>query len=220
MTLKEPYEIFIGLEIHVQLGTNSKVFCNCNNYFGSRPNENICPICLGYPGVLPALNFQALEQSYILAKALECSFTEKVVFERKNYYYPDLPKNYQISQYENPLGKNGKFLTEINSTTQLVRIRQVHLEEDAGKMIHAGEVSLLDYNRTGTPLVEVVTEPDLHSPVAAEQFVEDFRRLVRYLRISDGNMEEGSLRADVNVSVRPKGQKELGTRCEIKNGIC
>ena len=216
MLFKEPYEVFIGLEIHVQLGTNSKVFCNCNNSFGSRPNENICPICLGYPGVLPALNAKAIEHSYVIAKALDCSFSKKVIFERKNYFYPDLPKNYQISQYENPLGKNGKFLTETNEKTHLVRIRQVHLEEDAGKMIHAGEVSLLDYNRTGTPLVEVVTEPDLHSPLAAEQFVEAFRRLVRYLRVSDGNMEEGSLRCDANVSVNYKGSG-LGKKVEIKN---
>ena len=211
-----PCQPRIGLEIHVQLLTASKVFCQCRNAFGDRPNENVCPVCLGYPGVLPALNGEAVLKAYLLARSLNCELSPRTVFERKNYFYPDLPKNYQISQYGAPVGRAGGFDAEIDGQRRPVGIREVHLEEDAGKMIHAGDVSLLDYNRTGTPLVEVVTQPDLTGAEEAEQFLEQFRRLVRYLGVCDGNMEQGSLRCDANVSVNRPGAG-LGSKVEIKN---
>ena len=210
------FQAHIGLEIHVQLITASKVFCQCRNAFGDRPNENVCPVCLGYPGTMPALNREAVLGAYLLARALGCELSPRTVFERKNYFYPDLPKNYQISQYGAPVGRAGGFAAEIDGRCRTVGIREVHLEEDAGKMIHAGDVSLLDYNRTGTPLVEVVTQPDLSAAAAAEQFLEQFRRLVRYLGVCDGNMEQGSLRCDANVSVNRPGAG-LGNKVEIKN---
>ena len=210
------WQAHIGLEIHVQLITASKVFCQCRNAFGDRPNENVCPVCLGYPGILPALNGEAVLKAYVLARSLGCELSPHTVFERKNYFYPDLPKNYQISQYGAPVGRGGSFCSEIDGRRATVGIREVHLEEDAGKMIHAGDVSLLDYNRTGTPLVEVVTRPDLTDAAAAEQFLEQFRRLVRYLKVCDGNMEQGSLRCDANVSVNRPGAG-LGNKVEIKN---
>ena len=210
------WQAHIGLEIHVQLITASKVFCQCRNAFGDRPNENVCPVCLGYPGTMPALNREAVLGAYLLARALDCELSRSTVFERKNYFYPDLPKNYQISQYGAPVGRAGGFAAEIDGRCRTVGIREVHLEEDAGKMIHAGDVSLLDYNRTGTPLVEVVTQPDLSAAAAAEQFLEQFRRLVRYLGVCDGNMEQGSLRCDANVSVNRPGAG-LGNKVEIKN---
>ena len=210
------WQAHIGLEIHVQLITASKVFCQCRNAFGDRPNENVCPVCLGYPGTMPALNREAVLGAYLLARALGCELSPRTVFERKNYFYPDLPKNYQISQYGAPVGRAGGFAAEIDGRCRTVGIREVHLEEDAGKMIHAGDVSLLDYNRTGTPLVEVVTQPDLSAAAAAEQFLEQFRRLVRYLGVCDGNMEQGSLRCDANVSVNRPGAG-LGNKVEIKN---
>ena len=196
--------------------TASKVFCQCRNAFGDRPNENVCPVCLGYPGILPALNGEAVLKAYVLARSLGCELSPHTVFERKNYFYPDLPKNYQISQYGAPVGRAGSFCSEIDGRRETVGIREVHLEEDAGKMIHAGDVSLLDYNRTGTPLVEVVTQPDLTGAGQAEQFLEQFRRLVRYLKVCDGNMEQGSLRCDANVSVNRPGAG-LGSKVEIKN---
>ena len=210
------WQAHVGLEIHVQLITASKVFCQCRNAFGDRPNENVCPVCLGYPGTMPALNREAVLGAYLLARALGCELSPRTVFERKNYFYPDLPKNYQISQYGAPVGRAGGFAAEIDGRCRTVGIREVHLEEDAGKMIHAGDVSLLDYNRTGTPLVEVVTQPDLSAAAAAEQFLEQFRRLVRYLGVCDGNMEQGSLRCDANVSVNRPGAG-LGNKVEIKN---
>jgi len=210
------YQPHIGLEIHVQLITASKVFCQCRNAFGDRPNENVCPVCLGYPGILPALNSEAVLGAYVLARALGCTLSTRTVFERKNYFYPDLPKNYQISQFGAPVGRDGAFTAEIDGLRAPVGIREVHLEEDAGKMIHAGDISLLDYNRTGTPLVEVVTQPELTSATAAEQFLEEFRRTVRFLGVCDGNMEQGSLRCDANVSVNRAGAG-LGNKVEIKN---
>ena len=210
------WQAHIGLEIHVQLITASKVFCQCRNAFGDRPNENVCPVCLGYPGILPALNGEAVLKAYVLARSLGCELSPHTVFERKNYFYPDLPKNYQISQYGAPVGRAGSFCSELDGRRETVGIREVHLEEDAGKMIHAGDVSLLDYNRTGTPLVEVVTQPDLEGAGDAEQFLEQFRRLVRYLKVCDGNMEQGSLRCDANVSVNRPGAG-LGNKVEIKN---
>jgi aspartyl-tRNA(Asn)/glutamyl-tRNA(Gln) amidotransferase subunit B len=210
------FQSYIGLEIHIQLSTKSKVFCGCKAAFGGEPNSNVCPVCLGYPGVLPALNEEAMRLSYLVARALNCGLSERAVFERKNYFYPDMPKNYQISQFASPLAKEGFLDIAYRRHKRRVRIREVHLEEDAGKMIHAGDLSLLDYNRAGTPLLEIVTEPDLEVGEEAELFLQHFRRLVRYLGVCDGNMEEGSLRCDANVSVSPRG-RGLGSKVEIKN---
>lgn len=210
------YDSFIGLEIHIHLETQSKIFCGCQASFGAEPNTNICPVCMGYPGVLPALNVEAMKQAYIVARALNCKLSKNTVMERKNYFYPDLPKNYQISQFDNPVGLDGYIEVPIGGDTRRIRIHDVHLEEDAGKMIHAGDMSLLDYNRTGYPLLEIVTEPDLVTGEEAEVFLKSFRRLVRYLGVCDGNLEEGSMRCDANVSINHKG-KGLGSKVEIKN---
>jgi aspartyl-tRNA(Asn)/glutamyl-tRNA(Gln) amidotransferase subunit B len=210
------FQSYIGLEIHIQLSTTSKLFCGCRAAFGGEPNSNVCPVCLGYPGVLPALNREAMRLSYLVARALGCRLNGETLFERKNYFYPDMPKNYQISQFASPLAVEGRLDIAYRKHKRRVRIREVHLEEDAGKMIHAGDLSLLDYNRAGTPLLEVVTEPDLEVGEEAELFLQHFRRLVRYLGVCDGNMEEGSLRCDANVSVGPRG-RGLGRKVEIKN---
>jgi aspartyl-tRNA(Asn)/glutamyl-tRNA(Gln) amidotransferase subunit B len=210
------YESFIGLEIHIQLLTESKVFCGCRNRFGDEPNTNVCPVCMGYPGVLPALNAKAMRLSYIVARALNCEISPQAVFERKNYFYPDMPKNYQISQFSSPLGRNGWIDLEYLGKKKRVRIHEIHLEEDAGKMIHAGDMSLLDYNRAGTPLLEIVTEPDMQAGEEAELLLQNFRRMIRYLGVCDGNMEEGSMRCDANVSINLEG-KGLGRKVEIKN---
>jgi aspartyl-tRNA(Asn)/glutamyl-tRNA(Gln) amidotransferase subunit B len=210
------YQSFIGLEIHIQLTTRSKVFCGCRAAFGEEPNTNVCPVCLGYPGVLPALNREAVRQAYLVARALDCRLNPMGVFERKNYFYPDMPKNYQISQFASPFAVEGFMELELRKRRKKVRIKEVHLEEDAGKMIHAGDLTLLDYNRAGTPLLEIVTQPDLEVGEEAELFLQHFRRLVRYLGVCDGNMEEGSLRCDANVSVNREGQG-LGRKVEIKN---
>lgn len=211
----QAFDTFIGLEIHIQLDTRTKIFCGCTVDFGGEPNSRVCPICLGFPGVLPALNRQAARKAYVVAQAMGCTLAAETIFERKNYFYPDLPKNYQISQYGAPIGADGS-LTAPLSPPRPVIIREVHLEEDAGKMIHAGEVSLLDFNRSGTPLVEIVTAPDLHDGGEAVAFLQYFRRVVRHLDICDGNMEEGSLRCDANVSVNYAGEG-LGKKVEIKN---
>ena len=210
------YRSYVGLEIHIQLSTKTKVFCDCRAAFGDEPNTNICPVCTGYPGALPALNEEAIRLGYVVARALGCELAPVCAFERKNYFYPDLPKNYQISQFAAPLGTDGHLDLEFRKKKKRVRIRECHLEEDAGKMIHAGDESLLDFNRAGTPLLEIVTEPDLEMGEEAEHLLQEFRRLVRYLGVCDGNMEEGSLRCDANVSVNTEGAG-LGTKVEIKN---
>jgi len=210
------YTSFVGLEIHIQLSTRTKVFCSCRTSFGDEPNTNICPVCMGYPGTLPTLNEEAIRLGYVVARALDCTLTEQCEFERKNYFYPDLPKNYQISQFAAPLGTNGYIDLELRKRKKRIRIRECHLEEDAGKMIHAGDQSLLDFNRTGTPLLEIVTEPDLEIGEEAEHLLHHFRQLVRYLGVCDGNMEEGSMRCDANISVNREGAG-LGTKVEIKN---
>jgi len=210
------YASFLGLEVHVQLLTRTKVFCGCRAAFGDEPNTNVCPVCMGYPGVLPALNEQAMRMACVVARALNCTLSPSGLFERKNYFYPDLPKNYQISQFRAPLGVEGWVDIELRKRKKRVRIREVHLEEDAGKMIHAGDITLLDFNRTGTPLLEIVTQPDLEVGEEAEVFLQQLRRMVRYLGVSDGNMEEGSLRCDANVSVNLEG-KGLGSKVEVKN---
>ncbi|MFP4362897.1 MAG: Asp-tRNA(Asn)/Glu-tRNA(Gln) amidotransferase subunit GatB [Spirochaetia bacterium] len=210
------YQSYIGLEIHIQLLTKSKIFCGCRAAFGDEPNTNVCPVCMGYPGVLPSLNEEAVRMSYLVADALHCTLSRNAVFERKNYFYPDLPKNYQISQFGAPFGTNGYVDLEFHKKKKRIRIKECHLEEDAGKMVHAGDVSLLDFNRTGTPLLEIVTEPDFEIGEEAELFLHQFRRMVRYLGVCDGNMEEGSLRCDANVSINFQGQG-LGSKVEIKN---
>jgi aspartyl-tRNA(Asn)/glutamyl-tRNA(Gln) amidotransferase subunit B len=210
------YQTFIGLEIHIHLLTRTKVFCGCKVGFGEAPNTNVCPVCLGYPGVLPALNEDALFKAYQVATALKCELSPNTIFERKNYFYPDMPKNYQISQYQHPIGIHGLIEFPFRNEIRSVRIHDVHLEEDAGKMIHAGDISLIDYNRAGTPLLEIVTEPDLTSGDETEAFIQYFRRFVRYLEVCDGNMEEGSLRCDANISLNEAG-RGLGTKVEVKN---
>ncbi len=210
------YASFLGLEVHIQLLTKTKVFCSCRAAFGEEPNTNVCPVCMGYPGVLPALNAEAMRMGSVVARALGCTLSKSSLFERKNYFYPDLPKNYQISQFRSPLGTDGFMDIELRGRKRRVRIREVHLEEDAGKMIHAGEVTLLDYNRAGTPLLEIVTQPDMEVGEEAEVFLQRMRRMVRYLGVCDGNMEEGSLRCDANISVNREGQG-LGNKVEVKN---
>lgn len=210
------FEIFIGLEIHVQLLTTSKMFCECKPKFGESPNTNVCPVCLGYPGILPVPNMNAVDYAYRIAQSLQCDLSKTVQFDRKNYYYPDLPKNYQLTQFYHPVGRNGIFHFEYNNEITPLHIIEAHLEEDAGKLVHTSDVSLCDYNRSGTPLMEIVTAPDLKSPAEAETMLKQFRRLMRYLEVCDGNMEEGSLRCDANISLNHHG-KGLGQKVEIKN---
>jgi len=216
------YEPVIGLEIHVQLLTNTKLFCKCSTSFGAEPNSQVCPICLGMPGVLPVLNEKAIEFGIKLALATHCKIAPKSIFARKNYFYPDLPKGYQISQFENPLCQNGYIDIELDQTIKRVRLTRIHLEEDAGKSIHAEEFvnknqTFVDLNRCGVPLLEIVSEPDIRSPHEAYLFLNKLKQLVQYLDICDGNMEEGSLRCDANISVRPENKSELGVKTELKN---
>ncbi len=213
------YLAVIGLEIHVQLKTKSKVFCSCSTQFGAPPNTQTCPVCLGLPGVLPVLNYQAFCYAIKTALALNCNIASWTRFDRKNYYYPDLPKNYQISQYAFPIGTNGYLEIEIGDKKKKIRIRRVHLEEDAGKLVHSedGRFSFVDYNRSGIPLLEIVTEPDINSPDEAYLFLQELRTTLLYLEVSDCNMEEGSLRCDSNISLKKLGEKKLGTKTELKN---
>ncbi|MEW6655563.1 MAG: Asp-tRNA(Asn)/Glu-tRNA(Gln) amidotransferase subunit GatB [Aquificota bacterium] len=207
------FEPVIGLEIHVQMDTKTKMFCSCPVEFGAEPNSNVCPVCLGLPGSLPVINKRAVEFAIRAGLALNCQINTKSVFARKNYFYPDLPKGYQISQYEEPIAVNGWL--EVNG--KRIRIRRLHIEEDAGKNIHEGSKTLVDLNRAGTPLMEIVTEPDIDSPQLAREFLEKLRNIMRYTGVSRADMEKGQLRCDINLSIRPKGSKELGTRVEIKN---
>ena len=223
--MRENYEAVIGLEIHCQLTTNTKIFCNCPTNFGAQPNQNICPVCMGMPGVLPVLNQKALEYAVKAALALNCTIAPYSKFDRKQYFYPDLPKNYQISQYDLPIGTNGWLMIYTEGTGEKrIGITRLHMEEDAGKLVHAGSdrlagssYSLVDYNRAGVPLCEIVSEPDLRSGAEAAAYAQELRRILRYLGVCDGNMQEGSLRCDVNISVRPKGSTKFGTKVEIKN---
>ncbi len=213
------FEAVIGLEVHVQLKTRSKIFCSCSTEFGAPPNTHTCPVCLGMPGVLPVLNRRAVEYAMRMAVATNCTINRKNLFARKHYFYPDLPKGYQISQYELPLAENGWVDVETDMGSRRVRLNRIHMEDDAGKLIHDENrpVSLVDLNRTGTPLIEIVSEPDIRFPEEASAYLKKIRQLVRYLKISDGNMEEGSLRCDANISLRPRGQETLGTKSELKN---
>lgn len=213
------YETVIGLEVHVELSTKTKIFCNCSTEFGAPPNTHTCPVCLGHPGVLPVLNREAVNFAIKAAMALNCEIAEYSKFDRKNYFYPDLPKAYQISQYDQPIGKNGWIEIEVNGEKKRIGITRLHLEEDAGKLNHIenGEGSLVDFNRVGVPLIEIVSEPDLRSPAEARAYLEKLKTIIQYTGVSDVKMEEGSLRCDANISLRPVGQTEFGTKTEMKN---
>lgn len=207
------FEPVIGLEIHVQMDTKTKMFCSCPVEFGAEPNTRVCPVCLALPGSLPVTNRQAVEYAIRASLALNCEIRPRCLFARKNYFYPDLPKGYQISQYEEPLAVNGWLEVE----GRKIRIRRLHIEEDAGKNIHEGSKTYVDLNRAGTPLMEIVTEPDINSAELAKLFLEELRNIMRYTGVSKADMEKGQLRCDINVSIRPKGSNILGTRVEIKN---
>jgi aspartyl-tRNA(Asn)/glutamyl-tRNA(Gln) amidotransferase subunit B len=223
------YEAIIGLETHCQLSTATKIFCNCSTEFGQPPNHNVCPVCMGMPGVLPVLNEKVLEFAVKAGMALNTTIAPYSKFDRKQYFYPDSPKNYQITQSDLPIGEHGwveiaPLDAEGNPVRKRIGITRLHMEEDAGKLVHAGSdrlsgstYSLVDFNRTGVPLVEIVSEPDLRTGLEAAEYAQEIRRIIRYLGVGDGNMQEGSLRCDVNISIRPVGQKEFGTKVEIKN---
>jgi len=213
------YEPVIGLEVHAQLLTESKIFCGCATRFGEAPNHNACPVCTGFPGVLPVLNEKVVELAIKAGLATHCEIARSSVLARKNYFYPDLPKGYQISQYELPICAGGHIDVEIDGAVKHVRLTRIHMEEDAGKNIHDahGDSSLVDLNRAGVPLLEIVSEPDLRAPAEAVAYLKTLRAMLQYLEICDGNMEEGSFRCDANVSVRPEGTEALGTKIEIKN---
>lgn len=211
------YQAVIGIEVHVQLRTESKIFSNDSTSFDAADNENTTPVSLGMPGTLPVLNKKAVEYAIKTGLALGCQIRNRSVFARKNYFYPDLPKGYQISQYEKPLCENGQVTIRLENRTKTIRITRAHMEEDAGKSTHLGDCTLVNYNRAGVPLLEIVSGPEMHTPQEAAEYARTIRQIVRYLDVCDGNMEEGSLRCDCNVSVRPSGSTALGTKVELKN---
>ncbi len=216
------YEPVIGLEVHVELKTNTKIFCNSSTQFGADPNHHTCPVCLGLPGALPVVNKKVVEYAIKAGLALNCKIASFSKFDRKNYFYPDLSKNYQTSQYDLPIAEHGYIDIEVDGNNKRIGITRVHMEEDAGKLVHQGTISstpysLVDYNRAGVPLIEIVSEPDIRSPEEAVAYLEKLKAIIQYTGISDCKMQEGSLRCDANVSVRPVGQKEFGTRTELKN---
>ena len=212
------FEVVIGLEVHAQLNTNSKLFCSCATSFGEEPNTNVCPTCLGLPGALPVLNKEAVHKAIQLGTALNAPISRSSIFNRKNYFYPDLPNGYQISQFEVPVVGLGHLEIDFpDGSHKTIGVTRAHLENDAGKNIHAHDCSQVDLNRAGTPLLEIVSEPDMRSSEEAILYLKKLHSIVRYIDISDANMQEGSFRCDVNISIRPKGETKLYTRCEIKN---
>lgn len=216
------YETVIGLEVHVELKTRSKIFCDSTTEFGGEPNTHVCPVCLGLPGVLPVVNKTVVEYAIRAALALNCQIAGFSKFDRKNYYYPDMPKNYQISQYDLPIAGHGYLDIDVNNEVRRIGITRLHMEEDAGKLVHQGTItttpySLVDYNRAGVPLVEIVSGPDLRSPEEARVYMEKLKTIIQYTGVSDCKMEEGSLRCDANISIRPVGSEQFGTKTEIKN---
>ncbi len=222
VSARPKYESVIGLEVHVQLLTATKIFCSCSTHFGDPPNTNVCPVCLGLPGALPVLNRKAVEFAVLAAMSLNCRINETSIFARKNYFYPDLPKGYQVSQYDKPLSEHGFIEIKTAGGAKKIGITRLHLEEDAGKSLHEGfadssETTGIDLNRSGMPLIEIVSEPDIASPEEAYEYLTRLKEIILYTGVSDCNMEEGSLRCDANISVRPRGQKELGTKTEVKN---
>lgn len=217
--MNQKYEAVIGLEVHAQLLTDTKIFCGCSTKFDAEPNTNVCPVCLGHPGVLPVMNKKVVEFTVLMGLATDCDIKERSIFARKNYFYPDLPKGYQISQFEEPICEHGRIIIELkDGSKKNIGLTRIHMEEDAGKSIHdQGFDTLIDVNRCGTPLMEIVSEPDIHSAEEAYLYLTKLKQIVTYLGICDGNMEEGSLRCDANISVRLNGETKLGTKTEVKN---